>query len=202
MWELVYKEGRAWKNWCFWIVVLEISLESPLEGKEIKPVNPKGDQLWIFIGRTDAEAEAPILWPHDANIGLIGKDLEAGKDWRQEENGMIEDETVRWHHQLNGHEFEQTPGDGERQGSLACCSLGGRKESDMIERLNNKNLAILSQKDFSQSFMAFLPFLPLSFPWIHYFINLLLEQSNSLLHISLSALVVVSDLVANSYLIL
>ena len=137
MWELDYKEGCVLKNWCFWIVVLEISLESPLQSKEIKPVNPKGDQPWLFIGRTDAEAEAPILWPHDANIRLIGKDLEAGRDWRQEENGMIEDEMVGWHHWPNGHEFQQTQGASEGQGSLMCYSPWGCKESDTTEQLNN-----------------------------------------------------------------
>ena len=196
------KKGWLPKNWCLQTVVLEKTPESPLDNKKIKPVHHKGNQLWTFTGRTDAEAETPILWPRDVKSWLTGKDPDAAKDWAQEAKGTREEEMVGWHHWLSGHEFEQTPGDGERQGSLACCSLGGRKESDMTERLNNKNLAILSQKDFSQSFMPFLSFLPLSFPWIHYFINLLLEQSNSLLHISLSALVVVSDLVANSYLIL
>ena len=120
MWELDHKEGWAPKNWCFWTVVLEKTLESPLDCKEIKSVNPKGNQLWIFIERTDAEAEAPILWPPDAKSQLIGKDPDAGKDWRQEEKGAIEDEMVRWHHRLNGHEVEQTQEDGEGQGSLVC----------------------------------------------------------------------------------
>ena len=136
MWELDYKESWAGKNWCFWTVVLEKTLVSPLDGKEIKPVNPKGNQSWIFIGRTDAEAETPILWPPDAKSQLIGKDPDAGKDWTQEEKRMTEDEMVGWHHQLNGHEFEQAPGVGDGQGSLACCSPWGRKESDMTEQLN------------------------------------------------------------------
>ena len=106
MWELDYKETRAPKNWCFWTVVLEKTLESPLDSKEIQPVHPKGNQSWVFIGRTDAETEAPILWPSDANSWLIWKDPDAGKDWRQEEKGMTEDEMVGWYHQLNGHEFE------------------------------------------------------------------------------------------------
>ena len=106
MWELDYKESWALKNWCFWTVVLEKTLESPLGCKKIKPVNPKGNQSWIFIGRTDAEAETPILWPSDVKNWLIGKDPDAGKDWRQEEKEMIEDEMVGWHHGLNGHEFE------------------------------------------------------------------------------------------------
>ena len=105
MWELDYSESWAPKNWCFWTVVLQKTLESPLDCKEIQIVHPKGNQSWIFIGRTDAEAEAPILWPPDVKNWLIGKDADAGKDWRQEEKGMTEDEIVGWHHQLNGHEF-------------------------------------------------------------------------------------------------
>ena len=105
MWELDHKEGWALKNWCFWTVVLEKTLESPLDCKEIKPVNSKGNQYWIFIGGTNAEAEAPILWPPDPKRLLIGKDPDAGKDWRQEK-GMTEDEMVRWYHWLNGHELE------------------------------------------------------------------------------------------------
>ena len=108
MWELDHKEGGWPKNWCLWTVVLEKTLESLLDSKEIKPVNPKGNQLWIFTGRTDAEVEAPILWAPDAKSQLIGEDPDAGKDWRQEEKGMTEDEMVGWHHWLNGHEFEQT----------------------------------------------------------------------------------------------
>ena len=121
MWELDYKEIWAPKNWCFWTVVLEKTLESPLDSKEIQPVHPKGNQSWILIGRTDAEAETPILWPPDANIRLTGKDPDAGKDWRQEK-GMTEDEMVGWHHWLDEHEFEQAPGVGDEQGSLECCS--------------------------------------------------------------------------------
>ena len=117
MWELDHKEGWAPKNWCFWTVVLEKTLESPLDWKEIKPVNPKGNQCWIFIGRTDAEAEAPIIWPPDGKSWLTGKDPDAGTYWDQEK-GVTEVEMARWHHQLNGHEFEQTPGDGEGQGAL------------------------------------------------------------------------------------
>ena len=103
--QLDHKEGWASKNWCFWTVVSEKTLESSLDCKEIKPVNPKENRFWIFIGGTDAEAEAPILWPPDAKSQLIGKDPDTGKDWRQEEKGMIGDEMVGWHHQLNGHEF-------------------------------------------------------------------------------------------------
>ena len=108
MWELDHKESWVPKNWCFWTVVLEKSLESPLECKEIQPVHPKGNQSWIFIGRT--EVEAPILWPSGGKNWLIGKGPDTGKDWRQEEKRMTEDKIVGWHHWLDGHEFEQAPG--------------------------------------------------------------------------------------------
>ena len=143
MWELDHKESWAPKNWCFWSMVLEKTLESPLDCKEIKSVNPKGNQSWIFTGSTDAEAETPILWPPDAKSWLIWKDPYAGKGWRQEEKGMTEDEMVGWHYQLNGHEFEQTPDD-EGQGSLVRCSPQGCKESDMTEWLNNNNFPRMS----------------------------------------------------------
>ena len=133
MWELDHKEGWATKNWCFWTVVLEKTLESPLECQEIKPVHPKGNQSWIFIGRTYAEAEAPILWPPDTKSHLIGKDPDAGKDWGQEEKVTTEDEMVGWHHLLNGYEFEQAPRDGEGQKSLAWCSPWGSKKLDTTE---------------------------------------------------------------------
>ena len=136
MWELDYKESWAPRNWYFWTVVLEKTLESPLDCKEIHPVPPKGNQSWIFTGRTDVETGTPMLWPPDVKNCLIGKDPDAGKDWRQEEKGTTEDEMVGWHHQLNGHEFAQTPGVGDGQGSLACCSPWGCKESDMTEWLN------------------------------------------------------------------
>ena len=119
-----------------WTVVLEKTLESPLDCKEIQPVHPKGNQFWIFIGRTDVEAETPILWPLDAKSWLIWKDPDAGKDWRQEEKGTTEDEMAGWHHRLDGHESEQAPGVGDGQGSLECCSPWGRKELDMTERWN------------------------------------------------------------------
>ena len=135
MWELDHKESWALKNWCFWTVLLEKTLENPLNCK-IKPVNPKGDQSWVFIGRTDVKAEIPILWPLDVKNWLTGKDPDAGKDWRQEEKGTTEDEMFGWHYQLNEHEFEQAPGVGDGQGSLACCSPWGCKEWDMTERLN------------------------------------------------------------------
>ena len=135
-WELDHKEVWAPKNWCFWTVVLEKTLESPLDCKEIQPVHPKRDQSWMFIGRTDAEAETPILWPSDAKNWLIWKDPDAGKDWRREEKWTTEDEMVGWHHQLNGHEFEWIPEVGDVQGGLACCSPWGCKESDTNEWLN------------------------------------------------------------------
>ena len=133
MWELDYKESWALKNGCFWTLVLEKTLESPLDCKEIQPVHPKGNQSWIFIGRTDAEAETPILWPPDRKVWLIGKDPDAGKDWRREEKRTTEDEMVGWHHRLNGHGFEQAPGVIDGQGCLACCSSWGHKESDLTE---------------------------------------------------------------------
>ena len=117
-------------------MVLEKTLESPLDCKEIQPVHPKGDQSWVFIGRTDAESETPVLWPPDAKSWLIGKDPDAGKDWRREEKGTTEDEMVGWHHRLNGHGFGWTQGVGDGQGGLACCGSWGRKELDMTERLN------------------------------------------------------------------
>ena len=122
-----FQRTDAFQLWC-WGRLLRV----PLDCKKIKPVNPKENQSWIFIGRTDAEAETPALWPPDAKNWLLGKDPDDGKDWRQEEKGTTEDEMVGWHHRLNGHEFEQTLGDGEGQGSLECCSPWGYKELDMI----------------------------------------------------------------------
>ena len=133
MWELDHKETWLLKNWCFWNAGLEKTLESPLDRKEVKPVNPKGNQPWIFIGKTNAEA--PKLWPPDAKNWLIGKDSDAGKDWRQEK-GTTEDEMVGWHHWLNGHESEQALVVDDGQGSLACSSPWGHKESDMTKWLN------------------------------------------------------------------
>ena len=130
MWELDYKESWMLKNWCFWTMVLEKTLESPLDCKEIQPVHPKVNQPWILIRRTDVEAETPILWPPIAKNCLIGKGPDAGKYWRWEEKGMTEDEIVGWHHWLNEHEFEHTPGDTKGQGSVVCCSPWGHKGSD------------------------------------------------------------------------
>ena len=125
MWELNHKESLAPMNWCFWTMVLEKTFESPMDCKEIRPINPKENQPWIFIERADTETEVPILRPPDAKSQLIRKDPDAGKDWRQEEKGMTEDEMVAWHHQLNGHEFEQAPGDGKGQGILVGCRTVG-----------------------------------------------------------------------------
>ena len=137
MWEMDYKESWTPNNWCFWTVVLQKTLESPLDFKEIKPVNPKGNQSWIFTGRVDAEAEALIFWPPDTKNWLFGKDPDAGKGWGQKEKGAREDELVGWHHWLNGHESEQTPRGREGQGSLAFCSPRGWKELDTTQWLNN-----------------------------------------------------------------
>ena len=133
-----HKKGWAQKNWCLQTVMLENTLESLLDSKEIKPVNPKGNQPWILIGRTDVEAEAPILWPPDEKSQLIGKDPNAGKEGRKR-RGWQEDEMVRWHYQFNGHEFEQTLGDSEEQGRLGGCSPWGHKELVTTEWLNNNN---------------------------------------------------------------
>ena len=136
MWEVDHKESWAPKNWYFWTVVLKKILESSVDCKEIQPVNPKGNQSWIFIGRTDAEAETPILWLPDVKSWLIWKDPDAGKDWGQEEKGTTEDEIVGWHHQLKGHGYKWTPGDGDGQGGLACCGSWGCKELYTTEQLN------------------------------------------------------------------
>ena len=138
MWELDHKESWVLKNGCFWTVVLEKTLESPLHCKESIPVSPKGNQSWIFIGRTDAEAETPILWPPDMKNWHIETDPDAGKNRRWEKKGTTEDEMAGWHHQLDGHEFEQAPGVGDGRGSLECCSPWGNKELDMTEWLNWK----------------------------------------------------------------
>ena len=136
MWELDYKVSWAQKNWCFWTVVLEKTLATPLDCKDIQPVHPKGDQSWVFIGRTDVEAETLILWSPDAKSWFIWKDPDAGKDWEQEEKGMTEDEMVRRHHWLDGHMFRWIPGVGDGQGGMACCGSWSHEESDTTERLN------------------------------------------------------------------
>ena len=137
-WELDHKQSRMSKNWCLQNVVLEKTPESHLDSK-IKPVNPKGEQPWIFTERTDAEAKAPILWPPDVNSWLIGKDLDAWKDWRQKEKRGTKDEMDRWHYWFNGHELGQTPGDGEGQRSPACCSPWNGEELDKTWHLSNNN---------------------------------------------------------------
>ena len=134
MWELDYKDSYLLKNWCFWTVVLETTLESPLDCKEIQPVHSE-DQPWVFFGGNDAKAKALVLWPPHAKSWLIGKDFDAGRDWGQEK-GMTKDEMAGWHHWLDGRESEWTPGVGDGQGGLACCDSWGCKESDMTERLN------------------------------------------------------------------
>ena len=139
MWELNSKQGWVPKNWCFWTVVLEKTIESPLGCKEIQPVHPKGGQSWVFTGRTDAEAEAPILWPPDVKSWFIVKDPDAGKDWGQEEKGTTEDEMIGWNHRLNGHGFGWTPGVRDGQGALDVFWSWGRKESDTTERRTELN---------------------------------------------------------------
>ena len=137
------EESSAPKNWCFWTVVLEKTLESPLDCKEIHPVHSKGDQPWVFFGRNDAEAETLVLWPSHVKSWLIGKDSDAGRDWGQEGKGMTEDEMAGWHHRLDGCEFEWTPGIGDGQGGLVCCNSWGLKESDKTEWLNWTELKTL-----------------------------------------------------------
>ena len=136
MWELDCEESWALKNWCFWTVVLEKTLERPLDCNEIQPVHFERDQPWDFFGRNDAKAETPVLWPPHAKNWLIGKESDAERDWGQEEKGTTEDEMAGWHHRLDGREFEWTPGDGDGPGGLMDCDSRGRKKSDMTERLN------------------------------------------------------------------
>ena len=143
MWELDCEEIWAPKSWCFWTVVLENTLESPLDCKEIQPVHSEGDQPWDFFGRTDAKAETPVLWPLHVKSWLVGKDSDAGMDWVQEDKRTTEDEMAGWHHRLDGQEFGWTPGVGDVQGDLACCSSWDRKESNMTEWLNWTELIFL-----------------------------------------------------------
>ena len=154
--ELDCEESWVLKNWCFWTVVLEKILESPLDCKEIQPVHSEGDQSWVFIGRTNSKAETPVLWPPHAKSWLIGKDPNAGRDWGQEEKGMTEDEIVGWHHWLDAHEFVWTPGVGDGQGGPVCCNSWGRKESDTTERLNWTEVShsFSSKEQVSFNFMA------------------------------------------------
>ena len=150
MWELDCEESWASKSWCFWTVELEKTLESPLDCKEIQPVHSKGYQSWVFIGRTDVEAETPILWPPDTKSWLIWKEPDAGKDWGQEEKGTTEDEMAGWHHRHNGHGFGRTLGVDDGQGGLACCGSWGHKESDTTELLNWTELRFRERKWLTQ----------------------------------------------------
>ena len=142
MWKLGYKESWVLKNWCFWTVVLEKTLESPLDCKEIQPLHSEGDQPWDFFGRNDAKAETPVLWPHHAKSWLIGKDSDARRDRGQEEKGMTEEKMAGWNHQLSARESEWTPGVGDGQGGLACCDSWGHKESDTTEWMNWTDILI------------------------------------------------------------
>ena len=153
MWELDHKESWVLKNWFLRTVVLEKTLESPLDCKEMQPVHPKGDQSWVFIGRTHAEAEALILWPPHAKSWLIWKDSDAGKDWGQEEKGLTEDEIVGWHHRLNGHGFGWTPGVGDGQGGLAYCSSWVRNESDTLSDWTELNWTTVETNTVLSSFL-------------------------------------------------
>ena len=166
MWELNCEESWAWKNWYFWAVVLEKTLESPLDCKEIPPVHPKGDQFWVFIGRTDAEAETPVLWPPDVKKWLIGKDTDAGRDWGQEEKGETEDEMAGWHHQLDGHEFDD--GDGDGQGGLACCSSWSGQESDTTEQLNWTVFSEVTWRSATDAVLKEQPWVVIKYLWENY----------------------------------
>ena len=165
------KKAECQKNWCFWTVVLEKILESPLDSKEIKAVSPKGNQPWIFIGRTDAEAKAPILWPPDVKKWLLGKDPDAGKDWGQEK-GVKKDKTVGCHHWFSGHEFEQTWGDSEGQGSLLCCSSWGRKESGIVTEQQQNYIFLTLIQHIENSLPYILPIICLHY-WLNFAIPLM-----------------------------
>ena len=156
MWELDCEESWAQKKWWFWTVVLEKTLESPLDCKEIQPAHPRRDQSWVFIGSTDVEAETPILWPPDVKSWFIGKNPDTGKDWRQKEKRMTEDEMVGWYHQLDGHGFGWTLGVGDGQGGLACCSPWVPRESDTwkVEQLNWTELNSVTKKNEIMPFVA------------------------------------------------
>ena len=169
MWVLDYKENWVPKNWCFWTVVLEKTLETPLDIKEIKPLNPKVNQPWTFVRKTDAEAEAeaPVVWPPDGKSWLNGKDPDAEEDWRQEEKGTTEDEMVGWHHRLDGHAFGWTPGVGDGQGGMVCYSSWGCKELDMTERLNWTELMLQTMRVLLLFLSIFLLFIFLLWlPWL------------------------------------
>ena len=155
MWELDCEESWVPKNWCFWTVVLEKTLENPLDYKDIQPVHPKGDQSWVFIGGTDVEAETPILWPPDVENWLFWKDRDSGKDWGQEEKGTTEDEMVGCHHWHNGLGFRWTPGFGDGQGGLVCCSSWGHRVGhDWATEMNWTELISLLSKGLSGVFFS------------------------------------------------
>ena len=159
MWELDCEESWVLKNWCFWTVVLEKTLESPLDCKEIQPVHSKGEQSWDFFGRNDATAETPVLWPPHAKSWLIGKDSDAGRNWGQEEKGMAEDEMAGWHHWLDGRECQWTPGVGDAQGGLVCCDLWGHKEWDTTEGLIWSDLMGIHSFPSSWLFLSSTPYI-------------------------------------------
>ena len=166
MWELDYKESWVPNNWYFWTIVLEKILESPLDCKEIKTVHPKGNQSWIFIGRTDAETETPILWPPETKNWLFGKDPAAGKDWRQEEKGLTEDEMVGWHHRLDGYEFEQAAGVGDGQAAWRAAVHGVTKSQMRLSHWTDLDPSAFAVRLFPPSLLIFLypPFFPGSIP--------------------------------------
>ena len=170
MWELDCEEGWAPKNWCFWTVVLEKTLESPFDCKETQPVHSEGDQPWDFLGRNDAKAETPVLWPPHVKSWLIGKDSDAGRDCGQEEKGTTEDEMADWHHWLDGCESEWTPGVGDGQRGLACWNSWGHKESDTTERLIWSDLIGHENIDYSTGRKNFTYYLEM-FYWKSVFYN-------------------------------
>ena len=190
MWELGCKESWAPKNWCFWTVVLEKTLESPLDCKEIQLVHSKGDQPWVFFGRNNAKAETPVLWPPHAKSWLIGKDSDAGRDWGQEEKGMRQDEMAGWPHWLDGHESGWTPRDGDGQGGLVCCDSWSLKESDRTEWLNWTELSLSIKISILIWFMPIIGIavlwkrLPNSFPNFHLFTCSFFTASQCTLHFS------------------
>ena len=175
MWELDHKEDWAPKNWCFWTVVLEKTFENPLDNKEIKPVNPKGNQPWIFIERTDAGGEVPIVWPPDVKSQLIGIDPDPGKYWDESRRRRwaTEDEMVGWHHWLHGYKSEQTPEDSERQGSFGCCSpQGGRVGNDLVTEQQCIFYILVGSKVITPlSFLVLLNLCSFSFSWLNFLLE-------------------------------
>ena len=177
MWQLDCEKGWAPKKWCFWTVVLEKTLESPLDCKEIQPVHPEGDQPWDFFGRNNAKAENPVLWPPYVKSWLIGKDSDAGRDWGQVEKGTTEDEMTEWHHWLDGRESQWTPGVGDGQGGLACCDSWGRRVGhDWTTELNWTECVCFNLK--------LLIFPSFSFPFHNHWLVFYLYESISVLDIN------------------